>query len=156
MNDRINEILTRCKNATEGEWKSEIPYSGRIAISGKDKMIDWICHMQVSNCPNWRADAEFIVHARKDIIYLLDLLAEKEAEIKRLVDANKSSGWHVAKSDPPPKSIWLEEYNVVIGDAKKSTALYYADGKWKDSEGKVYTNVILWQPMPDVPEEENQ
>ncbi len=74
------------------------------------------------------------------------------ASFADVVDGGKSSGWIDVKDSLPEKDIYSHEYNVVIKGAKKSTTLYYADGKWKDSEGAVCNNVRLWQSMPDAPE----
>lgn len=80
MTDRIDEIRVRCEVATAGPWKDCRRLDGVPTVANKSIRI---CDAYKNNKQQW-ADAEFIAHARYDIPLLLDLLAEKDAEIKRL------------------------------------------------------------------------
>ena len=75
---RLNEILARCEAATPGPWEMERPIvpSGVVVVKQERDLIDWICHMQISNQPNCFNDCEFIAHARQDIPDLLDALVK--------------------------------------------------------------------------------
>lgn len=89
-NDRINAIRIRCEAATPGPWEYfDNGFDGKIRsttarskYTGKPKTIcgGEPCEGRIDNCP----DAHFIAHAREDIPYLLDLLAEREKEVGRL------------------------------------------------------------------------
>lgn len=87
---RIAEIAARCERATPGPWEYfDNGFDGEIRSTtarskyiGEPKIIcgGEPCEGRIDNCP----DAHFIAHAREDIPYLLDLLAEREKEIGRL------------------------------------------------------------------------
>jgi hypothetical protein len=82
MDKQLEEIRKRCDAATQGPWKTDRPicHHGIIAVQTQRNLIDWICHMQVSNQPNYTNDAAFIAHAREDIPVLLDMIESLQAK----------------------------------------------------------------------------
>lgn len=70
-----------------------------------------------------------------------ELPAEPEMKIKTIEDVEEAILFGK-----------IEEYNVTIKDATKSTTLYYAeDGYWYDEVAKdFFITVIAWQPLPPV------
>ena len=72
---RLAEITTRAEATTEGPWDAEelefILCRGTKVIFAK-----YGRELQL--------DAEFIAHSREDIPYLLSLISDRDAEIKRL------------------------------------------------------------------------
>ena len=90
--EQRESIRERCNKATTGPWKIENPSRGSeiIAVKKADN-FDWILSMQVSNCPNFMEDADFIANTRQDIPALLDALeaAEKRADaLERAIKKN--------------------------------------------------------------------
>lgn len=77
MTDLITEARELCERATPGPWDHKITavYKGQTAVR--------IC----GDFDDFDADARFIARSRTLIPELLDLLAERDAEIARLKDA---------------------------------------------------------------------
>lgn len=77
MNDIIREARELCERATPGPWDHKITavYKGQTAVR--------IC----GDFDDFDADARFIARSRTLIPELLDLLAERDAEIARLTKA---------------------------------------------------------------------
>jgi hypothetical protein len=76
---RIAEIKARAEAATPGPWY--VPLYG-FTIDTDEKHL--LCMTGVSVSEQVDCDMRFIARAREDIPYLLDLLAERDAELKRL------------------------------------------------------------------------
>ena len=71
---RIDEIRERCEAATPGPWDD------KLTAVYKDETAIRIC----GEFYNFDADAFFVAQARQDIPYLLEQLAERDKELKRL------------------------------------------------------------------------
>lgn len=87
MNGRIEEIRARCEAATAAPWEADYNVPFTTDFVGIMTMNGYIVEANNfdSDEENTREeDAEFIAHAREDIPYLLELLTERDAEIKRL------------------------------------------------------------------------
>lgn len=97
------EVLELDAAATLGPWEflpnridvrradTGKPDTAAVAPAGA---FDWICCMQLSNCPNWAIDAEFIANSRtaapalaRAVLAQAAALADKDAEIARMLDA---------------------------------------------------------------------
>lgn len=100
---RIEEIGARAEAATKGPWEVSIDYSGpesgscetgyaRVFGPGADEIVEY----------THREDCEFIAHARADVPWLLDQLAEKDAELARLTRIVEIKTAHINRLLPCP------------------------------------------------------
>lgn len=102
---RIAEIEERCKKATRGPWveglyphdQGHVHFATKVTERDRERGsgpyiergllpvgIDIVCHMQISNSPNFREDAAFIANARDDIPFLI-------AELRKLLPAEPTN-----------------------------------------------------------------
>ena len=86
MTDKIDEIRARCEAATPGKWEADYntPFSTDVTGIMADEGYVILADGGFDDEYPREEDAEFIAHAREDIPYLIELLAEQDAEIKRL------------------------------------------------------------------------
>jgi hypothetical protein len=78
----IEELEKMDQNCSHGPWEhehGEICHPDRDIVKQKDA-FDWVLSMQLSNCPTWKDDAEFIVTMRNN---LPDLLAAARWAMER-------------------------------------------------------------------------
>lgn len=85
------EIRKALEEATPEPWeklhpKSVIGHVGRAVVQEKES-FDWICSMQVSNCPNWEADAHLIANAPTWLKWQNDRIEQLEQAIKEIMFA---------------------------------------------------------------------
>lgn len=83
----LSELLSLAKKATGGTWVVSGNFSGEIkAVKPSPDAFDWIIgYMQVSNCPNYEQDANFIAAANPDaIINLVERLQEAEKTLNEI------------------------------------------------------------------------
>lgn len=77
--NRIDEIRARCEGATPGPWRKDVRIGHKPCYHIRHEGVGWpIASMGnyrpgVSN-GNWEGDMDFIVHARADIPFLLELV----------------------------------------------------------------------------------
>ena len=77
MDDRLNEIRKREQAASPGPWKKE---TVDLALeTAKTVGIVFVIH----SGSQWDKDTDFIAHAREDIPWLLDLVAELRARLDK-------------------------------------------------------------------------
>lgn len=71
--ETISKLEEMEKGATHGPWQhvhGEIGHLDRDIVKPEDA-FDWVLSMQISNSPNYRDDAEFIVSLRNNAPELL-------------------------------------------------------------------------------------
>jgi hypothetical protein len=105
--EELREIKARAEAATPGPWITHEPLKAKIIAVKREKAFDYICSLQVSNCPNFRNDAEFIAHAREDVP---NLIAEVE-RLRKSVDDAMATVRHI--------TAMYEDANVEIKRLKK-------------------------------------
>ena len=70
----LEALKAREKAASPGPWEGAdgqiTAHSDKSCVKQKGA-FDWVLSMQISNCPNWKADEEFIAHSRQDIPALI-------------------------------------------------------------------------------------
>lgn len=112
--ERLAEIRARLGAATEGPW-AVAGRSWEIVQPAEDDPDRFdIMDLPIANAQERRSDAEFIAHARTDIPWLLDLVAQHEAtiyqlesvltEVTNLVDpiqvrGDLKSGWNMLRKE---------------------------------------------------------
>ena len=79
MSERIEKIRARCEAATPSPWYMTRWHNDGYYIDNRNTVAQ-----KPVAIVNRNSDAIFIAHARYDIPLLLNLLAERDAEIKRL------------------------------------------------------------------------
>lgn len=92
MTDRESQIRERCDKATKGDWRfckhaSSSKFSGIITDADTGRATPYVAAVQEPGGEQAyigikQEDAEFLEHARTDIPYLLDRVAELETQLK--------------------------------------------------------------------------
>jgi hypothetical protein len=83
--EQVEELLSK---ATPGPWEklkpgSVIGHRDRAVVQEKGA-FDWICSMQVSNCPNWENDAQLIAQAPELLRQFVDLVKQQQEQLNIL------------------------------------------------------------------------
>ena len=156
MTDRISEIRVRCDKAMSGPWK-HIERAGYSVID-----IDAESDFNIAMVGSSPADAIFIAHARTDIPYLLDRLAELEKENEVLEGADIALD---AQTDEVERlreaQRWVPVSERLPGhrDAIKNGDIEAVDKRgdyhfihWSDFRVKI-DKFTHWQPLPEPPED---
>ena len=80
----LNAIRKRSEAATEGPWTTfdDVQYIARRTVYEYDEWTESNVDV-IADCSHMH-DAAFIAHARQDVPALIELVAQKQAEVERL------------------------------------------------------------------------
>jgi hypothetical protein len=85
MQTLIEQVEDLLSKATPGPWEklkpgSVIGHRDRAVVQEKGA-FDWICSMQVSNCPNWEYDAQLIAQAPELLRQLVEIVKQQQGQL---------------------------------------------------------------------------
>lgn len=85
--ESVREMLGKISRwpwETAGLKSRIVGHPDSVAVMKKDQLIDWICHMQVSGCPNFREDATFIAAAPQIVSDLIEEVERLREALRRI------------------------------------------------------------------------
>ncbi|MFB7548541.1 hypothetical protein [Streptomyces sp. NPDC056154] len=89
---RLAEIEARAAAATPGPWQNDQAEIHQGMPDAPDIWVAWIGEaLDIDDQPQSNNNAAFIAHAREDIPYLLDRVAELEAKLAAIRHLHKDS-----------------------------------------------------------------
>lgn len=82
----LERVETAARAATPGPWVTEVPigHAGVMAIT-MPGAFDWVCHVQVSNSPQWEENARYIATVDPaTVLQLVERLRQAEAALREI------------------------------------------------------------------------
>lgn len=138
----LSAIEARCNAATAGPWGVDGPQGTRVHADG---CFDSVCTMQLSNCPNWRNDRDFIADARTSVPALC-------AEVRRLRAIVDTPELHdfataVVREAAHARERWGAGHDAHKTPQEWVGVLVYLTGKaitaaWEGNTGKLLHHIV--------------